>query len=114
MVPGKILAILDRQSHHRGEEGLVFIDHAQSYVEGPHEPAGELLEPSQRDCPAPTARCQPFHLHRYIDEQIYRYNARQWVDVERFAELLGQVEHRRVTHKSAHQARSLVSLRIGS
>jgi transposase-like protein len=43
---------------------------------------------------------EPFHLFRYLDEQVFRFNNRKEDDKTRFAELLGSVLGRRLTYKS--------------
>ncbi|MFL5799165.1 MAG: IS1595 family transposase [Actinomycetota bacterium] len=40
---------------------------------------------------------QPFHLFRYLDEQVYRFNARKDDDLGRFAGVLAMVAGRRLT-----------------
>jgi len=40
---------------------------------------------------------EPFHLFRYLDEQVYRFNRRKANDFTRFAWLLGSVAGRRLT-----------------
>lgn len=42
---------------------------------------------------------EPFHLFRYLDEQVYRYNLRHMSDAERFVGVLGMVSGRRVTYR---------------
>ena len=42
---------------------------------------------------------EPFHLFRYVDEQVFRFNARRGTDSERFAAVLSQIVGRRVTYK---------------
>lgn len=42
---------------------------------------------------------EPFHLFRYIDEQVFRYNNRKATDAERFAAVMKQIVGRRVTYK---------------
>ncbi len=39
------------------------------------------------------------HLFRYLNEQVFRFNARKGNDAARFAEVLGRVAGRRLTHK---------------
>jgi hypothetical protein len=39
----------------------------------------------------------PFHLFRYLDEQVFRYNERKSMDAERFELALSQVVGRRLT-----------------
>jgi hypothetical protein len=46
---------------------------------------------------------EPFHLHRYLDEQMFRYNnrkhenGRKLTDAERFALALSQIAGKRLT-----------------
>jgi transposase-like protein len=42
---------------------------------------------------------EPFHLFRYLDEQVFRYNTRTLTDAERFASVMKQIVGRRVTYK---------------
>lgn len=44
-------------------------------------------------------RVRPFHLFRYLDEQAYRYNKREWDTLGRVTGALGKAEGRRVTWK---------------
>ena len=42
---------------------------------------------------------EPFHLHRYLDEQCFRFNFRKdWNDAERFDIVLGKVSKKRLTY----------------
>jgi hypothetical protein len=43
---------------------------------------------------------EPFHLDRYVDEQVYRFNNRQkpMDDYARFEKVLGQLAHKRLTY----------------
>ena len=41
---------------------------------------------------------QPYHLFRYLDEQVYRYNRREQSDAARFSGVVGTVTGRRVTY----------------
>ncbi len=40
---------------------------------------------------------EPFHLHRYLDEQAYRFNNRKMSAAERFAEAMANVGGKRLT-----------------
>ena len=40
---------------------------------------------------------EPFHLFRYLDEQVYRFNNRLGTDADRFVGLVRSVVGRRVT-----------------
>ncbi len=47
---------------------------------------------------------EPFHLYRYVDEQVFRYNNRKYdddtpkTDAERFSLALSQIAHKRLTY----------------
>jgi hypothetical protein len=41
---------------------------------------------------------EPFHLHRYLDEQSFRYNNRKTDDAGRFRAVLGQIVDKRLTY----------------
>jgi len=47
----------------------------------------------------------PFHLHRYIDEQAFRFNQRGLNDAERFDLAVSQIIGKRLTYKelTGHQ-----------
>ena len=42
---------------------------------------------------------EPFHLFRYLDEQVFRYNERKGTDASRFVELCGRIVGRRLTYR---------------
>ena len=42
---------------------------------------------------------EPFHLHRYLDEQSFRYNLRKLDDAGRFTAALKHIVNRRLTYK---------------
>lgn len=41
----------------------------------------------------------PYHLFRYVSEQVFRFNGRKWTDAERFKAVLAQVFGRRLTYR---------------
>lgn len=41
----------------------------------------------------------PFHLFRYVVEQVFRFNFRKWTDAQRFRFVLSQVFGRRLTYR---------------
>ena len=41
---------------------------------------------------------EPFHLFRYLDEQVYRYNNRKLTDGERFDFAVRQIVGKRLTY----------------
>src|ERR1035437_10235380 len=69
------------------------IDHAVQYVDGKIHTNGLenfwcLLK---RSIHGTYVSVQPFHLHRYIDEQSFRYNRRKSDDAGRFAAVLANI-----------------------
>lgn len=78
------------------------IDHAVEYVDGQVstnqiENFWSLLK---RGLKGTYVSVEPFHLFRYLDEQVYRFNKRKANDFTRFAWLLGSVAGRRLTWDS--------------
>jgi hypothetical protein len=41
---------------------------------------------------------EPFHPHRYLDEQTFRFNNRKVKDADRFALVMSQVAGKRLTY----------------
>ncbi len=75
------------------------VDHAFEYVRGhvhtnTMENFWSLLKRGLRGT---YISVEPFHLFRYLDEQVYRFNRRKANDFERFAWVLGAVAGRRLT-----------------
>jgi transposase-like protein len=63
------------------------IDHAVSYVEGNVHTNGleNFWSLLKRGISGTYVSVEPFHLFRYLDEQMYRYNNRKMTDGERFS-----------------------------
>ncbi|MCH7903927.1 MAG: IS1595 family transposase [Armatimonadetes bacterium] len=91
---------------HKGYDGLEFfyqrmvIDHAVSYVEGNVHTNGlenywSLLK---RTINGTYVSVEPFHLHRYLDEQAFRFNARERTNFERFDKTVSGVIGKRLTY----------------
>jgi hypothetical protein len=77
------------------------IDHSVAYVDGrvhtnTLENFWSLLK---RSIHGTDVSVEPFHLHRYLDEQSFRYNLRKLDDAGRFAAVLGRIVNRRLTYK---------------
>ena len=76
------------------------------YVRGQcsHKRPRELLESVQSGILCGTyVAVEPFHLDRYLDEQVYRFNNRgskeiPMDDYARFEKVLSQVAHKRLTY----------------
>jgi|HubBroStandDraft_1064217.scaffolds.fasta_scaffold09039_7 transposase-like protein len=78
------------------------VDHSQEYVRGQVHTNG-LENPwslFKRHLRGTYVAVEPFHLDRYLDEQVFRFNNRQkpMDDYARFEKVLGQVAHKRLTH----------------
>jgi len=78
-----------------------FVDHAIAYVAGRVHTNGLenfwcLLD---RMVKGTYIRPEPFHLARYIDEEVFRFNNRGDNDAGRFREVLKTITGRRITYK---------------
>jgi transposase-like protein len=76
------------------------IDHAEAYVDGQVHTNGlenfwSLLKRSVRGT---YVNVEPFHLFRYLDEQVYRFNNRKQTDAMRFLEACASVFGKRLTY----------------
>lgn len=97
--PGYRYALADKFVHQ-------IIDHSRGYVDGKVHTNGiencwSLLKRGLRGT---YVAVEPFHLEKYIDEQIFRFNNRGSKDVpvndgQRFDTLLSQVTGRRIMYK---------------
>jgi len=77
------------------------IDHAKSYVDGQvhtntMENYWSLLK---RTLKGTYVSVEPFHLHRYLDEQAFRFNERKGTDGTRFDLAVSQIGGKRLTYK---------------
>lgn len=76
------------------------IDHAEKYVDGKVHTNGlenfwSLLKRGMRGT---YVSVEPFHLFRYLDEQVFRYNNRKGLnDADRFAIALSRIAGKRLT-----------------
>ena len=79
------------------------IDHAEKYVEGNVHTNGceNFWSLLKRALKGTYVSVEPFHLFRYLDEQCFRFNKREWSDLTRFLELLLSVSGKRLTFKEA-------------
>jgi transposase-like protein len=76
------------------------VDHAVEYVNGrihtnTLENFWSLLK---RGIHGTYVSVEPFHLHRYLDEQSFRYNNRKMDDAGRFKAVLSQIVDKRLTY----------------
>jgi transposase-like protein len=76
------------------------IDHAEKYVDGQVHTNGleNFWSLIKRGLKGTYISVEPFHLFRYLDEQVYRYNYRKLPnDGARFRKALSQIAGRRLT-----------------
>ena len=84
---------LDRHFAHEA------IDHAETYVRGlVHTNGMENFWSLFKRCLRGTwTAVAPFHLQRYVDEEVFRFNDRKTDDSARFEHVMGQTVGRRLT-----------------
>jgi transposase-like protein len=78
------------------------VDHAERYVDGQVHTNGleNFWSLLKRQLKGTYISVEPFHLFRYLDEQVYRYNNRELAnDGERFQKALSQIAGKRLTYK---------------
>src|SRR6266481_3058417 len=76
------------------------IDHAEKYVDGQVHTNGleNFWSLVKRGLKGTYISTEPFHLFRYLDEQVFRYNNRELQhDGERFQKALAQISGKRLT-----------------
>src|SRR6266576_3098651 len=75
------------------EYGHKVIDHAEKYVDGQVHTNGleNFWSLLKRGLKGTYISVEPFHLFRYLDEQVYRFNLRDLHDFERFGLVLQAV-----------------------
>jgi transposase-like protein len=96
---------------HGGYEGLwgsyvhEVIDHATTYVRDNVHTNGieNFWSLFKRTLGGTYVHVAPFHLQRYVDEQVRRFNSRKADDGERFAALMRTVPGRRLTYRQLTQ-----------
>jgi transposase-like protein len=82
------------------------IDHAEKYVDGRVHTNGmeNFWSLLKRQLKGTYISAEPFHMFRYLDEQVYRYNNRgnkenPVDDADRFEQALSQIAGKRLTYK---------------
>ncbi|MCE5322245.1 IS1595 family transposase [bacterium] len=77
-----------------------FIDHTIAYAIGQVHTNGleNFWSLLKRALKGTYVSVEPFHLKRYIDEQVFRFNNRGETDAERFVEVLESVDGKRLTY----------------
>ncbi len=84
-----------------GQRGYVHhvIDHAETYVDGAVHTNGleNFWSLLKRALKGTYVSVEPFHLFRYLDEQVYRFNNRKQSDAKRFVEAAASIFGKRLT-----------------
>jgi transposase-like protein len=77
------------------------VDHALEYVRGQVHTNGieNFWSLLKRGLKGTYVSVEPFHLCRYLDEQVFRFNARKGSDSDRFRSVLSWVVGLRLTYK---------------
>lgn len=77
------------------------INHAEEYVRGEVHTNGieNFWALFKRAIKGTYVQIAPFHLQRYVDEEVFRFNARKGSDASRFAAVMANVPGRRVTYR---------------
>lgn len=75
------------------------VNHAEAYVKGRVHTNGleNFWSLLKRGLNGTYVAVEPFHLDRYVDEQVFRYNNRKITDAERFQLALSQIAGKRLT-----------------
>ncbi len=76
------------------------IDHAEAYVDGEVHTNGleNFWSLLKRALKGTYVSVEPFHLFRYLDEQVYRFNRRKGTDSSRFLAAAASVFGKRLTY----------------
>ena len=89
--------------HTLGDEGFqhAFVRHAETYVDGLVHTNGieNFWSLLKRGIKGTYVSVEPFHMFRYLDEQVFRFNEREGNDGERFQTVISQIVNKRVTFK---------------
>lgn len=85
------------------------IDHAEAYVDGEVHTNGleNFWSLLKRSIKGTYVSIEPFHLFRYLDEQVYRFNARKGTDASRFIAAAADVFGKRLTYETLTGKKSL-------
>jgi transposase-like protein len=77
------------------------IDHAESYAEGKVHTNGleNFWSLLKRGIKGTYIAVEPFHLFRYVDEQVRRFNERDGTDWSRFVSVVRDIAGRRLTYR---------------
>jgi transposase-like protein len=78
-----------------------FVTHAEEYVKGRVHTNGieNFWSLLKRGLKGTYIQVAPEHLHRYLDEQVYRFNTRKESDLGRFTKNLARTNGKRLTYR---------------
>ncbi len=76
------------------------VDHAEEYVRGTIHTNGieNFWSLLKRSIKGTYVSVEPFHLHRYLDEQVFRFNTRKTGDGDRMGQVVKCLTGRRLTY----------------
>jgi transposase-like protein len=79
-----------------------FVDHVNEYVRGHVHTNGieNFWSLLKRGLKGTYVSVEPFHLHRYVEEQAFRFNTRKRTDRARFVEVVRSIIGRRLTYNA--------------
>lgn len=102
VVPGSAV-FTDAWRPYRGLTEYVHgvVDHAVEYVNGRVHTNGieNFWSLLKRSIKGTYISVEPFHLGRYVDEQVFRFNERKGSDHDRFRTVLASASGKRLTYK---------------
>ncbi len=117
VLPGSVLYTDALRSYHAADRAYVheFVDHSIKYVEGRvHTNTIEnFWSCLKRTLHGTYIAPRAFHLDAYLDEQVFRFNAREDNDAGRFVSVLKNTDGRRVTYKQLTASHPRWRLRPG-
>jgi len=90
------------------------IDHAVEYARGNVHTNGleNFWSLLKRGIKGTYISVEPFHLFRYLDEQVFRYNGRKLTDAERFSMAVSGIVGKRVTYNQLTGKTGSVTLEV--
>ncbi len=76
------------------------INHSIEYVKGNVHTNGieNFWSLLKRTIKGTYVSVEPFHLGKYIDEQVFRYNEKKMTDKDRFMQMIGSITGKRLTY----------------
>jgi len=100
--PGSEIFTDDLDSYKKLDEQFIHkvIDHAECYAKGTVHTNGleNFWSLLKRGIKGTYVAVEPFHLFRYLDEQVFRFNNRKTKDVARFIDAVASIIGKRLTY----------------